>query len=365
MNNRAVISNRQFTILVIMNVIGTTILIIPSLLAKEANQDAWLSAILAFVISIPLLLLYLAIHRKQPTKTLVQLFEVVLGKWTGKLFSLLFLMIYPFFMGALTLRNVGDFLTTQIMPETPIEFIHIIFMIVVVYAMKLGLEPIVRAAELLIPIVLVMLFIMFVSIVPQIKSENLFPILDNGFKPVISGAIPFISFPFLENVLFLMILPSVREQDKVGKALFKGVIIGWAILFILILLSILVLGPYITASKVFPSYSLAKKINIAEIFERVEITIAIAWFITSFIRICFYFYCAAAGIAQTLELKEYRNINIPLAMMLIVFSLSAAPNISFLANTDLRTLPFFNLTFGFLLPLGLFIILAVKSRMRK
>lgn len=46
------ISVRQFAVLAIIYTIGTTILIIPSGLAADAKQDAWIAAILGVVINL-------------------------------------------------------------------------------------------------------------------------------------------------------------------------------------------------------------------------------------------------------------------------------------------------------------------------
>ncbi|CAG7637056.1 Spore germination protein YndE [Paenibacillus solanacearum] len=354
---RTCISTGQLIILVIMHVVGTTILVIPSILLAEAKQDAWLAALIALVASVPLMLLFLALHSRYPTMTIVEMLGEVFGKRIGNAVSLLCLIVYPIYLFSLTLRNIGDFMTSQIMPETPIEVIHIVFMAFVLYAVRLGLEPIARAAELLIPIVILMLFVMFIFVTPQIKHENILPVLENGFKPVFRAAIPFFSFPFMEGLLFLMILPQTNQQAKAGKAYVTGVAIGWAILFILTVLIILVLGTSeSTLTNIFPTYDLAKKINVGRFFERVEITVAIAWFITSFFRVCLYLYCTAYGIAQALQLKEYRMLAAPIAILVVVFSLLAVPNPSYLRVLDVKILPFFNLTFGLIFPLILYVV---------
>jgi spore germination protein KB len=59
--------------------------------------------------------------------------EKVFGKWIGS---------------STTLFYVGNFMTTQVIPEMPIEAIHILFAGIVVMGLRLGLETIVRAAEI-------------------------------------------------------------------------------------------------------------------------------------------------------------------------------------------------------------------------
>lgn len=59
--------------------------------------------------------------------TLVEIIEALLGKWLGKTISLL-LIVTLFLSGpASALYDVGNFLTTQIMPETPAQSVNILF----------------------------------------------------------------------------------------------------------------------------------------------------------------------------------------------------------------------------------------------
>ncbi|WP_419872570.1 GerAB/ArcD/ProY family transporter [Candidatus Pristimantibacillus sp. PTI5] len=364
MEHRSAISTRQLSILVIMNVTGTSILTIPSILAMEAKQDAWLAAILALFLTLPILFLYLALHKKHPMKNLTEIFEAVLGKWVGKLTSLLFIMIYPVLLSALTLRGMGGFVQVQTMPETPIGAIYIIFILVVIYAVKLGIESISRTAEILVAISLFMLAFMFITLIPQIHIEHLLPIFEGGFKPVIRGAVPLMSFPFLELVLFLMIFPHANEQAKVRKALLSGVFIGWSLLFLITMLAILVLGLEITSSETYPSYTLAKKISIGKFFERVESTIAFAWFFTCFIKMCTYFYLIVYGLAQTLNLKDSKFLIIPLGILIVNVALLVIPNSSYIINFSRTIFPFFNLTFGLAMPLFLLAATLVRGYAR-
>ncbi|MDQ8737245.1 endospore germination permease [Paenibacillus sp. LHD-38] len=364
MEHRSEISARQLSILVIMNVTGTSILTIPSILAMEAKQDAWLAAILALLLTLPILFLYLALHKKHPMKILTEIFEAVLGKWVGKITSLLFIMIYPVLLSALTLMGMGGFVH-QTMPETPIGAIYVIFILVVIYAVKLGIESISRTAEILVAISLFLLAFMFISLIPQVHIEHLLPILEDGFKPVIRGAVPLMSFSFLELVLFLLIFPHANEQAKVRKALLSGAFIGWSLLFLITILSILVLGLEITSSETYPSYALAKKISIGKFFERVESTIAFAWFFTCFIKMCTYFYLIVYGLAQTLNLKDSKFLIIPLGILIVNVALFFVANSSYMINFSRTIFPFFNLTFGLALPLLLLAATLVKGYLRK
>ncbi|WP_134704867.1 endospore germination permease [Ammoniphilus sp. YIM 78166] len=349
---------RQFTILVVLYTIGDAILILPAITAGEAKQDAWIVAILSIAVGLMVLPLYSAVGRLHPDLTLVQLNEKIFGKWLGIIASLLFLS-YCFLYAAVALREIGDFMTTHIMPDTPIEAIHIVFVMIILMATRLGLETIARSAEILFPWVIILLFILIIFLLPEVKVEKVQPVLEEGFKPILRGSLTFITYPFVELVVLMMIFPFVNQSNKINKSLLIGAGIGGLALAIMITLCLLVLGPDLTARYQFPSYMLAKKINIGNFLQRIEAILAGIWFITLFFRITFYFYSAVLGLAQTLRLKEYRSLTLPMGVILVNLSLMISPNIVYIGNMS-PIWPFYDFTYGILLPLLLFGVAAMR-----
>jgi spore germination protein KB len=356
------ISSQQLMIFVIIQTIGDSILVLPAIPAHEAKQDAWIVAICSVGIGSLVVFLYSSLNKLYPNLSLIQYSEKILGKWLGITFSLLFLS-YTFVISALYLREIGDFMTTQIMHETPIQSILILMFAVILIATSLGLEPIIRSSELLFPFVILLLLPLIIFLLPDIKLENIQPVFEGGFKPIIRGSFEFIAFPFLELVGILMILSNVNEKDRIGKSLFIGALSGGLVLIIITVLTILVLGADITERQLYPSYTLARKINIANFLTRIEAFLASIWIITIFFKIAFYFYITALGFTQTFKLRNYRFLIFPLGVNLIVFSLLVSPNISDYNKMISDTWWLVDVTFGFFLP---FLLLIVgKFRVRK
>ncbi|KON68627.1 spore gernimation protein [Peribacillus butanolivorans] len=356
------IGSRQLTILVILYTVGDSILVIPSIVASEAKQNGWVSGIFSVAIA-PLLVVFLydALRKCYPDLTLVEYSQKILGKWLGIAISLLFIS-YFFITTATYLREIGDFMTSQIMPDTPIQVIMFLFMSIVLMSARLGLEPLARSAEILFPFVVILLSSLMILLLPEIKFQNLQPVWEGGLKPVIRGSIPFIVFPFIESVAVLMILPFVSQKDRIRKSLFVGQLLAGSVLIIITMLAILVLGVDLTAKEIYPSYKLAQKINIANFLTRLEAILAIIWFITIFFRFSLFFYVTVLGLAQTLKLQDYRPLVFPFGMILLVFTLIMAPNTVYYSNFILEIWPFYAMTFGFLLPLLLLTIAKVHKK---
>ncbi|MGE7907250.1 GerAB/ArcD/ProY family transporter [Peribacillus sp. NPDC094092] len=355
------IGSRQLMILVILYTLGDSILVLPSIVTTEAEQDGWVSGIIGVTIA-PLLVVFLydALRKRYPDSTLVEYSQKILGKWLGMAVSLLFIS-YFFITTATYLSEIGDFMISHIMPDTPVQVIMILFMSVVLMAARLGLEPLARSAEIFFPFVVLLISILIILLLPEIKFQNLQPVGEGGLKQVIRGSIPFIVFPFIEPVAILMILPFVSQQDKIRKSLFVGQLLAGSVLIVITMLAILVLGAESTARQNYPIYMLAKKINIGDFMTRLEALLAVIWFITIFIRFSMFFYVTVLSLAQTLKLQDYRPLVFPFGILLISFTLIMTPNIVHYSKFISEIWPFYALTFGFLLPLILLLIAKVQK----
>jgi spore germination protein KB len=360
MTNKIVISPRQYAALVSLHIIGSAILIIPSSLANMAKQDAWIASLLALTMAMLILPLYRALGSRFGGADMVGFAERLLGRFAGSAAMLLFILGVPFIIASFTLRNIGDFITTQIMPETPIQAIHILIMCVVVLGVRLGLEPIARTAEIFFPAVLFLIFFLICLVSPEIKPVNLLPVFENGFLPVARGGLTMLVFPFLESAFLIMLLPSVHNSKEGGSALTKGVLLGGAALVLVTALSILVHGTSNTARQMFPSYILARKINIGGIIDRIEIIVAIVWFVTNYIRLTLLFYISIAGISSVLRLKEYRSLTYPMGLVLLTLSIVIFPNAA-IDKKLVSVWPFYGLLWGIAFPLSLYLIAAMRG----
>ncbi|MCQ6557408.1 GerAB/ArcD/ProY family transporter [Paenibacillus mendelii] len=354
------ISPRQYYIMVSLYIIGSAILVIPATLAIEAKQDAWIAEIIAVAVGLLILPFYIQLGNRFAPMTFVQYTEKVLGKWPGKIFSLLFIAGFPFLSASLTLRNVGDFMTTQVLPETPIEAIHIFFLCVVILGIRYGLEPVARTAELLFPFVILSFLLLVILIAPQIEFKNILPVMENGMKPVLRAAIPHIAFPFLEPIILILLFPYINRSQESGKALFTGMVIAGVVMIVITVLAVLVLGIN-TGRLAYPSYILGRKINIGHFLQRIEIMMALIWMITNFIRLTLLFYISAMSIAQTFKVKDFRFLTFPLAIIIFILSIETIPNSVYLQEL-VKIWPWYALTFALGFPLLLLGVAVLRKK---
>ncbi|TMU87245.1 spore gernimation protein [Bacillus sp. BHET2] len=353
------ISLRQFTVLVLLYTVGSTILIIPSILTSVAKQDAWIAGFIGLGGGVVAVFLYSSLASKFPGKNFSQILEQLLGKWVGKTVSLVYLLTFVFLLCLFVLRDIGDFMVSVMMVETPIEVIHFTFLVVVIFAVRQGLETLSRTAELFLPWTFFLFLILVFAVSPHIDFNAARPVMEFGLKPVLNASISFLTFPFLELIVFLMIIPYVNTQH-IRKGFLTGTLIGGGSLILISILSILVLGVVDTSESVYSSYDLAKQINLGGFIQRVEAMMAFLWFTTVFMKLTILTYVVSLGLAQTLELHDHKVLTLPLALIMYVFSIDLFPNISFLIEFT-QTMQIYVLIYGAVFP----IILIILSNIRQ
>jgi spore germination protein KB len=360
MPQKGIISDSQFSILVLLNTIGSTILILPAGLANEAKQDAWIPAILGVGFGLLVIRLYNALGTIYPQMTLVEYSRKILGKWMGTTVSIGF--IWFSFIGATTLIwLMGNFLVTQIMPESPTISLHIFFVIIVIMGVRLGLETIARSAEIFLPWVGLFFLLLVLLPIPDSNLENIQPMFDSEVKPIMRGALSFFSVATLPLILFHMIVPNGQRSRETNKAFYVGSMLGGIVLISITLLTVLVLGPNLTADNVYPSFTLAKKVGIKGVLERIEVIMAILWFITIYYKTTFYCYASIKGLAQLLSLKDYRILTLPFGVMILAISLIIYPDVIYEAEWDVKTWIPFAATYGLIFPAFLYIVAIIKK----
>ncbi|KKI88445.1 hypothetical protein WQ54_31480 [Bacillus sp. SA1-12] len=359
MLENGVISVRQFQIFVFVFTIGSSILYIPSALAAEAKQDAWIAAGFGVIIGLLVVKLITSVAKLYPNLNFAQYTEVVLGKWIGKLVNLAF--FFNFYMiSAFVLRDVGDFVTTLLMPETPIQAILILFIVVVIMGIRLGLETLARAAEIIYPLLIIMIFILLIALTPEIKFTNIQPLFKSDVKTIVRASLPFIAVPFFQISVFLMIIPYVHKKKGAEKKFFSGAFKAGILLIVFTVFSILVLGVDITAREFYPTFSLSQKINIGNFLQRLEAVTASIWFISIFFKLSICFYASVLSLAHTLKLKDYKVLSFPLGMILVVLSIVVYPNIVY-TGEFIKWMVYYFGTMGLVIPITLLGVSILRS----
>lgn len=354
------ISGHQIVALTASFTCGTSILVVTSDLAEFAKQDAWICALLSIAMGVPIVLMYCYLGKLFPDKTFVQVIITMFGKLIGWMVSAYFIFLCLSSVAQIT-SYIGSFMSTQYLPSTPVYVINAYFVAILAIALLYGLEATSRSIEILFHIVWIALLFMLIANISNLKVNNVFPVLEYGVNPVFKGSVFLSSFITWPLIVLNMVYPTHVDNPKVARrSILKGYLLGSAIMFLVILMTILVLGSNVTALSVFPTYLLAKEISFGFV-SRIEGFIVGAWVVTLFAKSFFYFYAGLTGISQLFDLKDYKKLVLPAGLVVLVFSNIVYPNNAYQSYWDKYTWPLYIGTFGVILPIVLLFIYILKK----
>ncbi|KUP06890.1 hypothetical protein Q75_06655 [Bacillus coahuilensis p1.1.43] len=360
MKKITIISNSQFMILCLFFIMGSSVLFLPSILTNVAKQDAIFSVVLGSIFGCVLTYLYSIYAKQFHDQSYIDSIKHTFGIKIGLIFIWPTFIFY-FFVCAVLLWDIGDFIVTQILPGTPIQSIYILFLIVVVYIVRLGVETTARTAEIFLPWILLLFLLLVLLSLPGIEMKNILPVFENGISPIMYGAYYMVGFPFLELIILLSFTPYVEKQKYLTRYFIMGVGLGSIVLIILTAYCVLILGPGITARSEFPIYSLGKKVSIGNFLERLEIFVAIIWFISIFFKLTLSFYALSLSVSTLFKIEDHRKVTTPLAFLVFMLTLILFPSSIFLKEFSQYASTPFMIVVGLIIPF----ITLMASRLKK
>jgi spore germination protein KB len=325
-------------LLIIGYVFGSAVIVSPGTIV---GQDAWIAQ--AIGLSIGLIFVWIFAHLLScfPEKTLIEINETVLGSYFGRALSLLFLW-FLFHLGSLTMTDYLDFIKIMIIPLTPAEIVVFLVILPCIYTAKKGIEVIVRCSLILIPFVLIFFLLITVFQINNYEFSNLKPIFTTPLPKLLWAGVMAASFPYVDTVAFLMILPFLNKGEKIKITWLTGLVLGGLIVIISIIRTLLVLGDTLV-NYIYPAYYAVRIINIAEILNRFEIFTAMNYLIMGFVRITVLLYAISLGCGQVFKCQSYRPFVIPLGVLMALLSLNnfkhVTQNFEFLKTYPVYALP--------------------------
>ncbi|MNO26443.1 Spore germination protein YndE [compost metagenome] len=336
------------------------------LLGGEAKQDAWLAMITAAAAGFILLLAYLWIYRLDPERDLFEICLQYLGKVPGWIVAFSFVGYFTYECSR-NLRDVGELCIMTLLNQTPLVMISLLVIFVSTYVSGYGPKVFFRLCVIFIYI-LTFGYALILASIPMtglFHPEFMFPILENGFKPVWDSAIPeLVSFPFGQTVLFLVFFKYAPKGKKLGKAIVSTYIVISLLLTLLNQMVILVLNPEVAGLTTYPLLTVVQMIHAAQIVERADALFILILFIGLGVKMSIFLIASAIGM-QRLTTIRYKIWLMPLALTVLALSFISRTYTDFiwigLHYVVVRVFPIFQVA----LPAIILITLLIRKRNTK
>lgn len=288
-------------------------------IVSSSMQNSVITATFSLIIGLIPLSLIIYIINYQPEKDIIEKINHLFGPIVGNIINF-FLTLCVFGILVTTLWSLINFSEIKYLTETPAVFIGIIFLIPVVYTVMKGIEAIARSSEVLLYMSLVFHIFTNVSLLGYTELNNLFPIMEKGFAPILGGAVQFLVYT-VPPFLLLAVVPKnmVINNQKLTRNITYGYLISMFVMIVSLFTILTTVGPYLANLYRFPSYYVMKKIQLSGFFENLENILSILWIINMYILICIAVYYISKHANQLLK-NQKNNYNL---IIIIIISTAA------------------------------------------
>ncbi|MDB5084041.1 MAG: spore gernimation protein [Bacilli bacterium] len=302
---RGRISKVQFSMILVIIVIGTSIMLVPSLSISLGGRDGWLAPAGAGAIGLLVLFTIIGLTKLFPGQTPVEYLKTLFGKWIGGLFTLVLIMLM-LRLFAITLRQLSDFVNTVALPRTPPEVVILLAIAVIYYGVRKGLEVISRVTEIVLIIELVQLVVSVIAFATKdIEWDHLVPLFEHGILPFLRSTV-LISGWFGEYIVAAFLIPFIRLKKGTTKAGIIGVSVTTLLLVISNIFTLGIFGEVIGGRLEYGLYEVARYISIANFFERIDPIVMGVWIMLMYCKLTIFCYTTSLGVSQLLGISDYR-----------------------------------------------------------
>lgn len=339
---------------------ATAVLFIAISTSKTAKHDAWMTPLLAGLGGFYLVYIIYRLGSLFPHKTLMEYLPLIVGRFAGIIIGTAYMLILVDITASVIREAVALFFGTGIFRSTPVIIVAGFLVISTTYAVSAGLEAISRTNGLYWLILLILYLIFIFLSIPVMKFEALLPVGEAGFHGVIKSSL--VSFAYIGEISFMaMIYPYVKSARVWLLGGSAANLLTVLLMVITVIASITILGVNTSTRSLYAPFFIADFIQPVGM----KAFLVAIWVVVLWIKIALLQYIVTSGTSQLLGLKNYSPVTIPMAIILLVFSLGFYENATDMFEGIPRTFPGHAFIFEYLLPTLLLIIAVIRTRMRK
>ncbi len=281
-SNNNIVSLRQLKLLLILDIFGTSITVLPRKLAEYGGQNGWIIMLISVLFAFVCLFLINNVASLFPKDSFYSYSSKILGKPLGFIISIGFL-IKILISIAFEIRIFSEILKEIMLFNTPFWIISISMLVLGGYMASKGYEARGRIAEILIFVVFIPFFILFFIALFDLDFSNLKPILkETSVNNMLSGAL-YALFYFSGLEFILLVYPYIKDKKEIKKVTFKALLFIGIVMVLISIITIARFGKYDLVNQMWPVLEMMDSMDLPGSFvERQSALIMTFWIISIF-----------------------------------------------------------------------------------
>ncbi|NLB79807.1 MAG: endospore germination permease [Clostridiaceae bacterium] len=307
--------------LLVITILAKTFFTSPAILVEIVGTAGWYMTLVSVLIAIfAFMFLYLLLKRF-PNKNIMEIADLVLGKWGSLIFSLLF-GGFLLWTASISIREFAEVLKVYVLPESPLSFIMVLFVITIIVLSFMGLETIARFAKFIIYILGVGFILVVLLSTQNFVPRHLFPLLGYGLDTTIMHGL--LRSSFYGEIAIIGVIASSLQGHKEIKRIGLSTLLISGFLTSFTLLVFTLVFPYTVGQELTsPMYEMAALIDYGGFMQRMEPIFLFLWNFGTFVEVSLIFYATLMIFCHAFRIEDKRPIILPMATTL--YSLSFIP----------------------------------------
>ena len=275
------ISNRQLQILLVLDILGTGVTVLPRTAAVSAGRDGWVSVLAAALAAAAVVWLAATLAGRFPSMSFPDYTAALLSKPLAAVLSV-GLIGKLVVTCALELRVFGEIIRHTMLPETPFPVVCALMLLVSAYAAGKGYETRARIGEILIFIVVLPLVFIFALAARETDFTNLLPVMETPPVDILKGAGQSL-FAFTGMELVLLAYPYLARPKRARGAAVGAVLLTGGLMAAVTVITIARFTAAGTVSSPWPVLDMMDTVDLPGSFiERQEALMMTFWIVSLF-----------------------------------------------------------------------------------
>src|SRR5699024_7539059 len=351
--NGSDITQQQLFFLVLQTQIGVGVLSLAFNVFNTAEQDGWISTLIAGVaIQVAIIIIWM-MARRFPSSTIFDILPQLLGKWIGNVVNLGYL-IYFIMTAALVLAINDQIIKNWVLPETPSWVISLLMTITGVYICTGSLRILARFYSF-VSLLLIVLFLLTTYGLKDAEFLNLLPVGEAGGIKIITGAKEAM-VSILGFELLLVIYPFVKGKSSgiLKKASWANLLVTLFYTYTVVV-SLAYFSPGELKLVPEPIIYMLKTFEF-NVLDRVDLVFLSIWEVSVATSFMIYLFIASKGLAHFFHQSEHHNKFVPWLGGLVFISSLIPGNNELVIKAFSEYVSYLGLIFAVGLPAFLLII---------
>ncbi|WP_141504129.1 GerAB/ArcD/ProY family transporter [Paenibacillus luteus] len=334
------ISSLQAIAIVVNAIVPSSILFIPSYVIQISKQDGWITVLLALAAGLLFAYAIGSVARHNDRSSLMAWLESSFGRLVSSVIGLL-LCAYYFITAATMIRQFANYMSEQIMMNTPLFMLVGIIVLVSVYMVSQGIEAMGRVHFIVLVFVLVFVAINIVLLWGQYDFKQFLPILDIApVRHIPAGIMP---LGWLSEIatLLLLLVPFLENKASAIRIAVWGTLLAGIMITLITAVTIAVFGTKIIGALAYPAFAAIGTVEIGQFVERVDVLLLSAWTASMFAKVSVFLFGFFHVLSHTFRMKSHLSLYVAGSALVIATAMYSWPSNIVVAEFSYTTLSLF------------------------